>query len=172
MTTEPSNDARSSWSRDSRWIYFRSNRSGSEQIWKMPSEGGAAVQITRGGAIEGFESPDGKLLYFAKSWGPDGIWSVPVDGGPENCVIAGARPNIWAVADPGIYFADPDAARGGPVPLMLYRFENGRISQAAVLKKAGWALVPSLSVTRDGRRVAWVQVDRDEAKLMLIDNFR
>ena len=31
------------WSRDGRWIYFSSTRSGTTGIWKMPSAGGSAV---------------------------------------------------------------------------------------------------------------------------------
>src|SRR2546422_4241172 len=35
------------WSRDGKWIYFSSNRTGSWQIWKVPSVGGSAIQVTR-----------------------------------------------------------------------------------------------------------------------------
>lgn len=49
LTAEPSNEVRPSWSRDGRWIYFGSNRSGQWQIWKAPAGGGPAVQVTRSG---------------------------------------------------------------------------------------------------------------------------
>ena len=38
-----------SWSRDGKWIYFASDRSGEYQVWKMPAGGGEAVQLTRKG---------------------------------------------------------------------------------------------------------------------------
>lgn len=172
LTTEPSFDARPSWSRDGRWIYFRSNRSGGDQIWKMPSEGGSAVQITKGGASDAFEAPDGKLLYYSKYWLEPGVWSVPVDGGEETSVIASAFPNLWGIADRGIYFLDLAAAQSGLVPLMLYRFDTRRISQVAALEKVQSTANPSFSVTRDGRWVVWARYDRNESNLMLIPDFR
>ena len=47
MTTDPAEDKWPYWSQDGKWIYFSSTRSGREEIWKMPSSGGEAVQITR-----------------------------------------------------------------------------------------------------------------------------
>jgi hypothetical protein len=63
--------------------------------------------VTRGGGYESFESPDGKLLYYAKHSIP-GLWSVPVEGGAGTRVIDSARHFWWAVADTGIYFVDSD----------------------------------------------------------------
>ncbi len=173
LTSEPSWEARSSWSRDGRWIYFRSNRSGTEQIWKAPSEGGAAVQVTQDGALDAAESPDGKLLYYSKRLPAGGIWSVPVTGGAGTCVIPKAPRNLWAVARPGIYFLDLAVAQNGSVPLMLFRFDTARTSQLATLQNARLAPAdPGLGVTLDGRWVAWAQMDRAESNLMMIDDFR
>ena len=66
LTSEPSHEIVPSWSGDGRWIYFASNRTGSGQVWKMPSTGGPAVQVTRQGGFAAFESPDGRFLYYAK----------------------------------------------------------------------------------------------------------
>ena len=87
LTTEPSEEGRPGWSQDGRWIYFRSDRSGSQQIWKMPAEGGPPVQVTRTGGFEAFESPDGKLLYYTKGRQTPGLWSMPVGGGEETRVL-------------------------------------------------------------------------------------
>jgi Tol biopolymer transport system component len=40
FTTESSEDSMSAWSHDGKWIYFSSNRSGTDQIWKMPATAG------------------------------------------------------------------------------------------------------------------------------------
>ena len=63
LTTDSSEEGRPSWSRDGRWIYFVSNRTSRQEVWKMPAKGGGAVQVTKGGGHESFESPDGKVLY-------------------------------------------------------------------------------------------------------------
>ncbi len=84
--TEPSDEVRPSWSGNGRWIYFGSDRTGTWQVWKLPSEGGPAVQVTRKGGREAFESPDGKSVYYHKRDVP-GIWRVPVEGGEEAQVL-------------------------------------------------------------------------------------
>ena len=39
------------WSADGQWIYFGSTRTGRFEVWKMPSAGGPAVQVTRRGGL-------------------------------------------------------------------------------------------------------------------------
>ena len=60
LTLEASLDAVPSWSGDGRWVYFGSNRAGGLQVWKVPADGGPAIQVTRNGGFAAFESPDGK----------------------------------------------------------------------------------------------------------------
>jgi WD40 repeat protein len=56
LTHTSAEEAVPSWSRDGRWIYFASDRSGSWQVWRMLAEGGTAVQVTRGGGFAAFET--------------------------------------------------------------------------------------------------------------------
>ncbi|HET7695364.1 MAG TPA: winged helix-turn-helix domain-containing protein [Vicinamibacterales bacterium] len=66
ITNDSWSNARPSWSHDGRWIYYSSQRSGDLQIWKIPTAGAEAVQVTKQGKVrEALESPDGKHLYFA-----------------------------------------------------------------------------------------------------------
>ena len=88
LTAQSSQDAIPSWSHDGKWIYFWSDRTGTPQIWKMPNEGGAAVQVTRQGGFAALESPDGNFLYYTKTDdGGDGLWRMPVSGGAETRII-------------------------------------------------------------------------------------
>jgi len=174
LTTEPSNDARPSFSRDGRWIYFRSDRSGSQQIWKIPSSAPfrPAVRLTQNGGYDEDETPDGKLLYYTKSEG-GGLWSMPVEGGEGMLVLKQVRAGLWALADNGIYYLDvaarsPDEA----TPLMWFSFATHKLVQAGAVRKPIVTVSPTLSVTSDGRRIAWAQIDRQESELMLIENFR
>ena len=59
--TEGELEALPAWSRDGRWVYLASGRSGSLQIWRVPLDSGEPVQITKGGGAEASESPDGSM---------------------------------------------------------------------------------------------------------------
>ncbi|MFZ5824631.1 MAG: prolyl oligopeptidase family serine peptidase [Bacillota bacterium] len=68
-------DSQPRWSPDSRYLAFVSNRSGSNQIWLLPLEGGEARQLTRvkGGASNPVWSPDSSQIAFTASLTKDGI---------------------------------------------------------------------------------------------------
>jgi dipeptidyl aminopeptidase/acylaminoacyl peptidase len=46
LTTHPENDSSAAWSSDSRYVYFASTRSGSNQVWRVAIDGGEAQQVT------------------------------------------------------------------------------------------------------------------------------
>lgn len=46
LTQNPANDSNPRWSADGRTIYFLSTRSGSSQVWRLPLDGGDALQVT------------------------------------------------------------------------------------------------------------------------------
>ncbi len=71
LTHEPSAEYDPTWSRDGRWVYFFSERGGSQQIWKIPSEGSEALQVTRNGGRYAVESWDGHDLYYWKATGTE-----------------------------------------------------------------------------------------------------
>ena len=66
ITPEPWDKHMPSFSHDGKWIYFRSDRTGAYQIWRVPLAGGAAEQITRHGGFSAYESIDGKTLFSYK----------------------------------------------------------------------------------------------------------
>ncbi len=167
-------NARPSWTHDGRWIYFGSNKSGTYQVWKIPAEGGSAKQITQGGGFEAVEAPDGRAVYYTRTYiQGTGVWAVPVEGGKETPVIETARSGHWAVADQGIYFLDFSAvSAAAPKPLKFPSFDTRKITQICTIEKMQFSGDASFSVSEDGRWAIWLQVDRDESNIMLIDNFR
>ena len=98
-------DMMPSWSCDGRWVYFGSNRTGESQIWRIPADGGTAVQVTRQGGSIGFESPDGAFLYYLKdySWNTS-LWRQRTGGGEEAVVLDAIYAWNFAVSDQGVYF--------------------------------------------------------------------
>jgi Tol biopolymer transport system component/DNA-binding winged helix-turn-helix (wHTH) protein len=124
-----------SWSRDGKAIYFASNRSGVLQTWRHEVATGRETQVTQHGGFAGFESYDGKTLYFSKFDGA-GVWSVPVAGGEERRVTVAPHLGYWghfAVVEDGLYVIDSDAERGPSI--MYYSFRNRRLTTVLTLKR-------------------------------------
>ena len=175
LTSDPAEEARPSFSQDGRWIYFRSDHSGTQQIWKTSTDGGAApIQVTHTSGFEAFESPDGKLLYFTKGRTQAGLWSMPVDGGAESAVLDGVHSSFWGVANDGIFFVDysPDAPRTAHKSVKFFSFETRQVKGVASIDKEISNSSPAFSVTRDGRSILWTQIDQRGAQLILVENFR
>ena len=47
VTSHPESDSSPAWSPDGRFVYFLSSRSGSQQVWRLPLNGGEAQQVTQ-----------------------------------------------------------------------------------------------------------------------------
>jgi Tol biopolymer transport system component/DNA-binding winged helix-turn-helix (wHTH) protein len=169
LTRGASDNVNASWSRDGKWIYFTSNRSGQWQIWKMPSEGGEPLQLTKQGGFRAFESADGKVIYYAKTTSDSDIWRVPSSGGQESPVsprLHVQQWRDWALVDNGIFFSDQLSA---PHPLLrFFDFATARVNDVTTLEKPGeW-----ISASGDGKFVLYHQFDHEESNIMLLENFR
>jgi Tol biopolymer transport system component len=161
------------WSRDGRSIYFSSTRSGTTAIWRMASAGGAPVQVTQHGGFFGQESPDGRFLYFTKTWdyaGPasvNEIWRMPVAGGGETLVVTGIKSyRNFVVGRRGVYYAHSESGRDS---IRVHDLSTGREKLVLELSKP---IAPGLSLSPDERYLLFSQVDDEGSELMLADNFR
>jgi Tol biopolymer transport system component/DNA-binding winged helix-turn-helix (wHTH) protein len=162
------NNPTPSWSRDGAWIYFPSDRSGSWQVWKIPSTGGTPVPVTTQGGFAAWEAPD-HYIYYSKHRdpGPD-LWRIPVGGGPEAPVFPGIRPvdwAAWAVADKGIFFVAGE--QQGPV-LNFFDFSTLTINRRArMLVTPFW-----LGTQPDGKSVIFDVPGNEASHIVLLENFR
>jgi dipeptidyl aminopeptidase/acylaminoacyl peptidase len=168
LTKSQADSVTPSVSHDGKWIYFSSRLTGRWEIWRMPAEGGEAVQVTRHGGESPLESGNGSIVYYYKD---QGVWQVPASGGEETRVIGPIDGNAFAVTSEGIYFIEIGAplfvgARGNA--LEFFRFAT-RTSE----KIADVRLRPDngLSVSSDGRYALIPMVDPFVCDLMLVDNF-
>ncbi len=166
LTEHPANDYWGSWSRDSQWIYFQSDRSGDLQIWKILAAGGEAEPVTKNGGFFAMESPDGKSLYFSKRGRPHTLWKMPAEGGAESLVIKTLKhPGAYRLGPKGIYFL-PDYTS--------FHFFPFGADEAIPITGPDPAQRPFLlrSISPDGR---WALLDRwytAESDLLLVENFR
>jgi eukaryotic-like serine/threonine-protein kinase len=168
LTTERSDEVRPSWSRDGQWVYFGSNRTGAWQVWRVPASGGQAVQVTKQGGREAFESIDGRSVYYSKGFDVTGLWETPTEGGNETFILDGLIQGWWAIANGGIYFV----ARESTPTIRFHNLATKSTSEVATVgRKIGWRS-PDFSVSPDGQRILYVQIDRTEIDLMLVENFR
>ncbi|MGI8468460.1 MAG: DUF5050 domain-containing protein [Pyrinomonadaceae bacterium] len=68
---------------DNRFIFFASNRTGANQVWRMNADGSSQIQLTKTeGGYPHFVSPDGKWIYY-ESGLHQTLWKVSADGGEE-----------------------------------------------------------------------------------------
>jgi dipeptidyl aminopeptidase/acylaminoacyl peptidase len=167
LTAHLATDTFPSFSRDGRWIYFTSNRSGPSMIWKIPVAGGPAVQVSPG--VMAIESPDGAYLYYTEapnSNSPATLWRVPVAGGAAVKITEGVHSTSFDVLDSGIYYIErlPRETR-----LQYFDLASGKaITVAGNLGNVDFGL----GASPDGRTILFTRIDSSVNDLMLVENFR
>jgi Tol biopolymer transport system component/DNA-binding winged helix-turn-helix (wHTH) protein len=162
LTRDAGDNTSPSWSRDGRFVYYRSTRSGSPQIWKVPREGGNSTRITQNGGFFAIESADGKDLYYTVS----GISSVLRKQSLETGAVRDVISNVitlpgFDVTSSGIYYL----SSGGREGLYFYDFA---LRSGRRLISFDKALQNGFAVSRDSRRILFTQRETNESKLMVL----
>jgi Tol biopolymer transport system component len=168
LTTEVSDDAMPSWSPDGRWIYFSSNRTGRQEVWKVPSAGGIAEQVTRNGGSCVFPSADGTRIYYTKHDGDAALWTLPVAGGVEQRILPSVLNRAFVVFDDEIYFKSHSTS-GGTFALYSLDLATGAIR---TIGRATETTGLGLAVSPDRRYVLQAATDQMGRDLMLINGFQ
>jgi Tol biopolymer transport system component len=167
LTTHEAEDASAQWSRDGRSIYFSSNRTGRQEIWKRAADGaGEDVQITRNGGSISEESADARVLYYTKVDSP-GLWQVPVGGGPERQILAIPFTSNWAVRQNGIYYLNLEDSAA-----YLYEFATGRARRLIAVPRLQSFHAAGFSISPDAQHALYANFDRSAADIMLAENFQ
>lgn len=170
ITDDPADEIEPTWSRDGKWIYYASNRTGRWEVYRMPAAGGASARITKDGGVSSHESVDRTWLYYAKSAeSPTEIWKVPVSGGQEIKVLEGLSYSLNFVAtDKGIYFMSV-GYEANQTAIEFYDFATSRRELLFTLNKP-WFY--GMSISPDQHSLVYSVIDHAGSNLMLIDNFR
>jgi len=171
LTAHPADDTLPSYSRDGKWIYFASNRTGRFEVWRMPSEKGPASQITRDGGFEAQESPDGQTLFYTKGWYSP-LYAQTVSGGPERLILESAKLAVhsFVVVENGVYFVwRPDDLRSKPCELRFFDLRTGKDQTLTAFEAGGQQ---GLTVSPDRKTILFGTVGRSNYDILLVDDFR
>ena len=160
-----------SWSRDGRWIYFVNGEDAHKpSVWKVPIEGGHAVELVPHYATYPVEAPDGQSLYFVrdgKLWraGTDGLGPAEVEGMPPLMPLG----EKWVPSGAGIYFLADDM---GKSELDYFDLNSGKVSRVAILEKSPPAWMGEMAISADGSWLLYSRLDEQSSNLMMIENWR
>jgi Tol biopolymer transport system component len=146
-----------SWSRDGKSLFVSLRSNGLLDLWRLPVDGGAPLQITHDRGVDAAEVPGRDLLIFTKQH-VTGFWSVGADGSGERRIpeLAGIDAHrCWTVSRQGMYFAS-----GGKVPyqVLFFDFETHQTREVATISGRLFLGTPSLDVSPDGRYLLYSQV--------------
>jgi serine/threonine protein kinase len=169
------NDQIPSWSRDGRWIYFGSDRTGRMEVWRAPAGGGGgdAQQLTTTGGGAPVESWDGRTLYFSRpTEGGRVLLAMPVAGGPERSMDIITTFWNYRPAEHGLYYVPLRQGKKAPYNYEV-RFLDFATGKSRLLYSVRLAVMgPGLSVLADGKTVLVSGVAAISSDLMRIENFR
>ncbi len=191
VTQWASNQGRPSWSRDGKWIYFSSRRSGDWQIWKVPANSFAgsadlnnhAFRVTTEGGYEAIESADGHWLYFVMSPTDMDLWRVPVLPGsavshkPERVIEGEVSAGWWAPTRSGLFFVDMREAVQVHHPWNtlkpVYLVAEGRAPvKVFAIDHRVFSGQPNFSVSLDGSEAVYSQLDLQNIDLVMLERAR
>jgi eukaryotic-like serine/threonine-protein kinase len=171
ITRDPGSEVVPSWSRDGRFIYYASNRTGRYEAWRVAVEGGTEEQLTSEGGAVPVESPDGRTLYYQAAE-RGALLARPISGGRPRSVLP-CVPTLqsWAVGPRGIVHVecDPPSADEPAVQTLRYLdFATGKDEPLATVEGSS---IVGVSVSPDGKSILYGRNVMSSA-LMMIDNFR
>jgi Tol biopolymer transport system component len=164
---------RPNWSADGHWIYYPSHRSGEMQIWKVPAQGGQAIQVTKHGGALASETPDGRQLYYIVANNYSELWQRDLQNGDEHRFVE--VPDVpdymsYQIANDGIYFTTPDSS-GSAIHSSLLQFSFVTRKTRTVTPLGNMMWTHGISISRDGRTILYSQQDHLNQNIMLVENF-
>jgi Tol biopolymer transport system component len=168
ITTEPSNEVIPSFSRDGQWIYFRSERTGRSEIYRVPVAGGRQEQLTQNGGDVPFASPDGTMVYYLKNRaGP--LFRMPLAGGAEERLPINVHERSYHPTANTVYFLN-QTGTAEHHEVSLHAYDLSRREDRELHRIKG-ALGLGLTVAPDEREFLLTILYTPGSDLMLIDNF-
>jgi Tol biopolymer transport system component len=167
LTNEKADDFFPNYSRDGKWIYFSSTRSGKPALYKMPADGGPATLVVAREVANAQESPDRRWLYFADWLVAKGLWRMPAAGG-EITQVVNRMSDVpgYAATNEGVYYWAPSGLR------TELRFINLPSREDRLVLQPTARVAPHLTISPDARSLCFPVVEHLSQELMMIENVR
>jgi eukaryotic-like serine/threonine-protein kinase len=134
LTNDPAEDNTPCFDTKGEWIYFTSDREGTQQIFKVAPSGGPATRVTTAGGFSCQVSPDGKYLYYLQNREAGQLWRKELPAGKEEPVLPDFKNRNFRVLTDGIYLLDIGAASAlfpntHSGAAMFYRFSTRKVEK-------------------------------------------
>jgi Tol biopolymer transport system component len=91
------------------------------------------MRVTKSGCEAPSLSPDGQWLYFTKKEGVDGLWRMPVAGGPEARVVDSLYRYNYFVTSTGVYYATRPNAAGLGASVRYFDFATKKTTDITTI---------------------------------------
>jgi serine/threonine protein kinase/Tol biopolymer transport system component len=157
-----------SFSHDGQWIYISNNRTGRSEIFRVPFEGGAEIQLTHSGGEAPQESMDGQTIYYVGSnWM---LHEMSLAGGDQHPLGFDVQSRAFQVMPDGIYFIPTARKTGSGLEIRFYDFATGRSQLMQSLGNI--SILFGLSVSANRKTFLYSMVQNSGRNLMLLENFR
>jgi hypothetical protein len=162
------------WWSDGDWIYYSWLRANDRDIWRTQIQTGSKERVTHGGGFIAQESFDGAMLLYIPKAAFSPLMAKPLVGGATSTIIECVAATAFAVTRAGIYYVP---CSGNPPdvnpPVRMRDLVTGKDREVGRLERFEYESLPSgFAVSPDGRTILYGRLVRDEADLMMIENFR
>ena len=144
-------------------------------IWRTRVSNGTKERVTRGGGFVASQSVDGRTLLYTSNAVRFTAHGAALTGGAPRQIIACVAGAAFAVHQRGVYYipcsGTPTPDPNPPVHLM--NPATGEHHEIGSLEKFQYESHPlRFAVSPDGRTILYGRLVRDDADLMMIENFR
>jgi Tol biopolymer transport system component len=158
LTADAGNNSWPSVSPDGRYVVFASDRTGTDHVWRIDTDGSNPTQLTNGGG-ESFPqcSPNGQWVVFNSRSTGTPLLKVPIDGG-EPVPIVEKNSDLVAISPDGKWVASLHF-ENAKTNTAIYPFEGGEPHQIVDINSYYFRWTP------DGRSLAYVD-DRNPSAII------
>jgi serine/threonine protein kinase len=168
LTSGPGNSFASSFSHDGKWIYLSNYRSGRSEVFRVPFQGGAEIQLTHSGGEAPQESADGQTIYFI---GPSRmLHEMSLVGGDQHPLGIHVQSRAFQVMRDSIYYIPPPGKNSSSLEIQCYDFATGQSQLTQSLGNI--RILFGLSVSANRKTFLYSVVQDSGRNLKLLENFR